>query len=160
VAADSEPGGLGRRDLVDRWVPVAVWAAAIFLFSTEFFTGDGTSRFLIPLLELLMPTAAPETLNLLHGMLRKLAHLTEFALLTLLLGRALVRPHRTLFWLAWRVLPAAVAWAILDEWHQTFVPGRVGAVRDILLDSAGVLVGFALFAALRARLSSGQRWRA
>ncbi|MFP6664735.1 MAG: VanZ family protein [Deltaproteobacteria bacterium] len=149
----------GRRDLVCRWGPVAAWAATIWLFSTEYFTGDGTSRVLVPLLEFFLPRAAPELLSQLHGLLRKLAHVTEFALLALLLGRALMRSHRTLAWLAWRVLPMAVAWAILDEWHQTFVPRRVGAVTDVLLDSAGVLLGFAVFAAWRARFNSGRRSR-
>ncbi len=115
---------------------------------------------LVPLLEFLLPGAAPETVLYLHGLLRKLAHVSEFALLTVLLGRALVRPHRTLAWLAWRVLPMAAGWAILDEWHQTFVPGRVGAVTDVLVDSVGVLLGSALFVALRPRFSSGRRSRA
>jgi VanZ family protein len=160
VATGAEPCGLGRRDLVYRWGPVAVWAASIWLFSTQYFSGEGTGRMLVPLLEFLLPGAAPETVLYLHGLLRKLAHVSEFALLAVLLGRALVRPHRTLAWLAWRVLPMAAGWAILDEWHQTFVPGRVGSVTDVLVDSVGVLLGSALFVVLRPRFSSGRRSRA
>ncbi len=41
-------------------------------------------------------------------------------------------------------LPAAaigIAYAVTDEVHQAFVPGRQGAVRDVLIDAVGVLIG-------------------
>ena len=86
--------------------------------------------------------------GILEFVARKLAHFTEYALLTLLWWRAL-RGRGS----ASRVLAAAVAiavaYAITDEYHQTFVEGRVGAVTDVLIDSAGALVAALLIARSR-----------
>lgn len=69
-------------------------------------------------------------------------HATEFALLFLLVRRA-VRD------VGWSLFLVALA-AILDEFHQTFVPGRGGLVSDVLID-----VGGALAAAVLLSLRSG-----
>jgi VanZ family protein len=37
-----------------------------------------------------------------------------------------------------------IAYAISDEYHQSFVDGRVGSVRDVLIDTAGVFAAWAL----------------
>lgn len=39
--------------------------------------------------------------------------------------------------------------AVLDEWHQSFVPGRVAALSDLLADAGGIVLGIALHAGLR-----------
>ena len=69
--------------------------------------------------------------------LRKLAHLTEYAILTALLFWALrrhvARTHAFLIAAA-----AALLYAFSDEWHQTFVPGREGSLRDIAIDMLGI----------------------
>lgn len=73
--------------------------------------------------------------------IRKLAHFTEFALLGFFL---------TLFYAAWQKkliklpllpFPLGVIYACSDEWHQTFISGRSGEFRDILIDTAGVATG-------------------
>ena len=65
--------------------------------------------------------------------LRKLAHATEYAILGALLVYALRRP-------GWAVV-LGIAYAISDEIHQSFVPGRQGSPLDVLIDSAGVIAG-------------------
>ena len=74
------------------------------------------------------------------GLLRKLAHFTEFALLGLLLSR-LVRLMQKKDWYP---LPLGVAAACVDETIQRFVPGRGPSLRDVGIDSCGVLVGMVL----------------
>lgn len=70
--------------------------------------------------------------------IRKLAHFGEYFALTVLWWWALktrIGGQRAL-------LPAmaiAIGYAITDEFHQTFVSGRTGTPRDVLIDSAGVL---------------------
>ena len=69
---------------------------------------------------------------------RKVIHFTIFGALWWLWDRALNHDHP---------LIAAVitsAYAISDEYHQTFVDGRVGSPRDVLIDSAGVLAAWLL----------------
>src|SRR5262249_7977466 len=76
-------------------------------------------------------------------LLRKCAHLTEYAILGALLTRA------TGSRVAAFVL--AVAYAGTDEWHQTFVRGRHGSPVDVGIDAIGVLVG--LWGLSRTRLA-------
>jgi VanZ family protein len=66
----------------------------------------------------------------------KAAHFAAFSLLTLLLWRASGMP---LF-----AVGAALAFGALDEWRQTYVPGRESDARDFLADLAGVLATGAL----------------
>jgi VanZ family protein len=80
-------------------------------------------------------------LGTLDLVLRKLAHATEYALLTLLWAWAL-RPATR-----WNVPAAAliaVLYAVSDEYHQTFVAGRSGTPIDVAFDAIGVGVALAL----------------
>jgi VanZ family protein len=99
------------------WAPVVLWAAVIFAFSSipDLGTGLGTWDLV----------------------LRKLAHGAEFALLGALLLRALGQELPA--------LAAGIAYAVTDELHQHFVSGRVGAPLDVLIDSAGVALGIAVW---------------
>jgi VanZ family protein len=98
------------------WLPVVVWAAVIFTLSS------------IPSLD--------SGLGTWDTVLRKLAHLAEYAVLGALLYRALRRE------------PAAIAlgllYAVTDEVHQAFVSGRQGSPLDWLIDTAGVVAGVVL----------------
>ncbi len=76
---------------------------------------------------------------------RKGAHMTEYAILTLLLYGWLCRWDMSSRRRAVIAAVAAALYACSDEFHQTFVPGRAGRVGDVLVDSAGVLLGLALF---------------
>jgi VanZ family protein len=95
------------------WAPVVVWAAVIFTLSTLSDLGTGLGTWDL--------------------VLRKIGHAAEFALLGALLARAL-RSDALAF-------AFGVAYAVSDEIHQHFVPGRVGAWYDVLIDSVGVLLG-------------------
>jgi VanZ family protein len=103
----SASGALGR------WAPVVAWAAVIFVLSSLSDLGTGLGTWDL--------------------VLRKLAHTAEFALLGLLLARALRRD--------WVAIAAGVAYAVSDELHQTFVPGRVGSPLDVAIDAVGVALG-------------------
>ena len=135
------------------WWPAVLWAGAIFLFSTGYFGGDDTSQFIIPFLRWLLPGASPETLNEIHFLIRKAAHIGEYFLFSLLVLRGLRGESSGWKW-SWGVMALLIAagYAALDELHQSFVPGRGGAAQDVLLDSAGAVVAQAA-----ARLWSGKR---
>ncbi len=105
------------------WLPVVLWAAVIFALSS------------IPSLN--------SGLGVWDLILRKLAHVGEYALLSALLLRALARP--------WPALAIAVTYAASDELHQHFVRGRTGAPRDVAIDAAGALIGLIAFPYARRR---------
>ncbi len=74
---------------------------------------------------------------------RKIAHLMEYAILLFLVQRT-VRATWPVAW-RWHFLMSfifAVLYAASDEWHQTFVFGRTGTVRDVFIDSLGAMIGF------------------
>ncbi len=86
-----------------------------------------------------------------QGLLRKLAHGTEFFTLGLLLSR-LFHLLCTKKWEHW-VFPllCGVGAACMDETIQIFVPGRGPGLRDVAIDSAGALLGVTLMALLLRR---------
>jgi VanZ family protein len=92
------------------WAPVVAWAAVIFALSSVSDLGTGLGTWDL--------------------VLRKVGHAAEFALLGALLARALARP--------WAAFALGLAYAVSDEVHQHFVPGRVGAWYDVLVDGVGV----------------------
>ena len=81
---------------------------------------------------------------------RKTAHATEYAILGLLIAGAYIERGTSIrkgILIPWG---AATLYAATDEFHQLFVPGRSGQVSDVMLDSAGVLAGVLVLAAIRA----------
>lgn len=80
-------------------------------------------------------------ISLPDGLVRKLAHLAEFALLGLWLALSLTAAtNRVLPHLSWPLL-AGLLVPVLDETIQLHVPGRSSQVTDILIDFSGVLLG-------------------
>ena len=126
------------RTLSKSWLPVVGWAALISILSTDPFSSEHTSRFILPLLHWIFRGASENTLQILHAIIRKSAHLTEYFLLGLLLYRAL-RGREQGWQLKWAIWAAAIAagYGALDEFHQVFVPSRTASPWDALLDTVG-----------------------
>jgi VanZ family protein len=103
------------------WIPVVAWCAVIFGFSSVPDLNSGLSY---------------------DYPLRKAAHMGEYAILYWLARRALADSGSKAFLFT-------VAYAASDEWHQTFVPGRVGAAADVAVDAAGAALAAALTALRR-----------
>jgi VanZ family protein len=108
------------------WAPVAAWAAVIFALSAVPHLGTSLGTW--------------------DTILRKAAHVSEYAILGLLLVRA-VRRHSTAFLIG-------VTYAITDELHQHFVSGRHASPVDVAIDSTGVLIGILVFEATKRRRTS------
>ena len=132
------------RCFLKNWLPVLVWVGVIFLGSTNLMSAEHTSRFIIPFLRWLKPDISAETLASIHFILRKCAHMGEYAVLGLLLLRAatlMTNFKRSIPILYVSVLGVCVFVAATDEFHQTFVASRGASVRDIIIDSGGVILG-------------------
>jgi VanZ family protein len=137
------------RTFVRYWLPVVLWAALIFSASSDAGSSSHTSRFLRPLLLWLKPGLSDAALDTAIYVIRKASHVTEYAVLTALLWRALRNRQRgrVLPWdwrLAARTFGLIVAYAASDEVHQLFVPTREGRIRDVLYDSAGAAAALLL----------------
>src|SRR6266446_9411384 len=124
------------KNRLSRYGPLVVWAALIFIGSSSILSGSNTAVVLRPVLWL-FPHASEATLALIHFLVRKAGHLTEYAILATLAARAfrdsshdLLRRHW--FWLS---LLLAIAYALTDEFHQSFVPSRTASIYDSLIDA-------------------------
>jgi VanZ family protein len=142
------------------WLPVVIWCAVIVGFSSDAGSSRRTSRIIGPVLRWLVPGISEETVYRVQYGIRKAAHVTEYALLALLIWRARRRPvrgdARPWRWPeAWVALACAALFAVSDEIHQAFVPGREGRATDVLIDSIGALTGLL---ALRAYGKWRGRW--
>jgi len=102
-----------RSRVLTVWLPVVAWAAVIFTFSS------------IPSLS--------SGLGVWDTVLRKGAHVTEYAIFGALLYRAFGREAPA--------LAAGIAYAATDEVHQHFVRGRHASPVDVAIDGVGVAVG-------------------
>jgi VanZ family protein len=125
-----------------RYGPPIVWAILIFIGSSDLLSGSHTGSFLLGPLRRLFPQASETTLALIHLLIRKAGHLTEYAILAWLLARAFRTStveflRRRWFWSA---LTLVVVYSLSDEFHQSFVPTRGASFHDSLIDSAGGLL--------------------
>jgi VanZ family protein len=138
-----------RGEWLKRWWPALAWAVLISIFSTAAFTSENTSRIIIPVLHWLLPHVPMATLLAIHHYIRKSAHFAEYFVLSLLLLRGIRGENRGLK-LAWALLAIGLVacYASLDEFHQSFVPGRTAAVSDVMIDTSGGIAAQAIAALL------------
>lgn len=126
---------------VSRYLPLLVWIAFISFASSGDFSASNTSLIVGPLLHWLFPNASPETLNVVHGIVRKIAHFLEYALLGVLAARAFRGSPKAAVRSRWLVIciTLIVVYSLLDEYHQSFVPSRTASIYDSFIDMAGGL---------------------
>lgn len=146
----SEPDAAAiQRPLWRRWLPVAIWLAVIFFASTAVFVPEQTSAIINPILRTLCPHLDEARIDRLHLMVRKAGHVTEYSILAILLARAtwaIAMLRRGWFGIS---LALVAVVAVSDEFHQTFVHGRVGSASDVLLDVAAGAAALSMIALWR-----------
>lgn len=123
------------------------WMLLIFGFSSQSGTESGSlsALFSEPITNLLMRFADDPSKDAKVALysrvdvgVRKTAHFVEYAILGVLLT-VLFRINRMRkIWLPWL---AGTIYAVTDEWHQSFSPGRSCDPKDVLVDACGVLIG-------------------
>jgi VanZ family protein len=128
------------------WIAPIAWMALIVWFSSDAWSADRTGGAFAPLASWLLPWATPADAEAVHIGIRKLAHLAEYAILAWLWARALgvgtTLPARSAAAIA---IGISVAWAALDETRQSMVPSRTGSPGDVLIDSAGAVLGLSVY---------------
>ncbi len=130
------------------WIPVLLWAATIFVFSTSLFSGEATGHWIVPILRWLFPQATPRQLIALHRAVRKAGHFVEYLVLSVLLYRALRAGRHTRLAAAGMAILISGLYSVTDELHQLIVPGRTAAASDCVIDVSGAAVGQGLLAAI------------
>jgi VanZ family protein len=132
------------------WILLTITWIIVIYFFTEIpsFNGQSTAKVInktVVLNEVTKHVVSSDTeslitLNELNIFFRKSAHIFVFGVLAILFFKSL-EPVRYSYLFAWFL---TVLYAIFDEWHQSFVPGRVPASRDVIFDSFGAMVALVL----------------
>ena len=159
------PGTRGNRftrtpmsSLLRYWIPLIVWMFVIFSASADTESSQRTSRFLEPFLRWLNPNISAEAIDVVRFIIRKAAHMIEYAILAWLWWRAL-RRRASKEW-SWKVAGWAwclsVVYAITDEAHQLFVANRTGSPLDVLIDAAGATLALGTIYYVRQHRSGRQ----
>ena len=99
-----------------RWLPALLWMVAIFSVSNQ-------------------PSTELPNFGLFDLLVKKLGHFLAYAILALLVQRAWQPGFVSWGW----ALGITAVYAISDELHQTFIPGRFGSFADVLIDTSGAL---------------------
>jgi len=107
------------------WLTVLLWCGLIFVGSS-------------------LPSAQVSSNWLIDFVAHKLVHLIEYGVLFVLLHRALrvSYPKISTLRVVGLSLILTVVYGLLDEYHQTFLPGRQGRWRDVMVDGVGGLTGW------------------
>ena len=97
---------------LSKWLPVLLWAALIFIFSSQ-------------------EQVVASNFFAFDFIFKKTAHILEYSILFILISRATGNNLKAAFLLS-------MIYAISDELHQLFVPGRVASILDLGFDLTGV----------------------
>ncbi|HEY6229795.1 MAG TPA: VanZ family protein [Pyrinomonadaceae bacterium] len=130
-----------------RYGPLILWLLFISFASTAEFSGVNTDKVLRPLVLWFYPTLSEAKVAAIHFLLRKAGHFTEYAVLAFLARRAFISSARLWLrrhWFEFALL-LLVIYALLDEYHQSFVPSRTASIYDSAIDVAGGLTVLLLF---------------
>ncbi|AOM81618.1 VanZ family protein [Salisediminibacterium beveridgei] len=140
------------------WLAVVFWMGLIFFFSHQpgqesAALSSGITQQLHSILTWL-PLIDFE-IGLLHALVRKGAHFVVYLVLGMLLLHALrtsgILIQKAVFF-SWFI---STIYAATDEYHQTFIPGRVGDPVDVVIDSAGAVTGIIIYLAIHGLI----RWK-
>lgn len=116
---------------------IILWTCLIFLFSSQ--DGGESSGFSRKFVEFFIKD--PELVNKIEPYVRKLAHFSEYGLG----GVLFISLFSTYEWTDRRKISTSILlgvwYAIMDEIHQLMVPGRSGALKDVYIDSLGIITG-------------------
>lgn len=134
--------------LITSWILVLFNFGLMFHFSGQPATqsrelSGNVKEFVVDTIERIAPNRATEinTRNL-HRLIRKKAHFFLYLILGMLVINALKQSGIKSILIA---LLICILFAIFDETYQTFIPGRSGEIRDVLIDSLGALTGILIY---------------
>jgi VanZ family protein len=126
--------------IVQYWLPLIVWLGVIYSFSTDEFSAGNTEGFIVPILNFLFSGLSPAQLSFGHAVVRKLGHMTEYAILAWLTYRAIRFDEADSLKAKVRTFQFLVLAAMTDEFHQSLTMTRGASIVDVGYDSIGGLI--------------------
>lgn len=137
-----------KRSTIIAWITVVGWMGMIFYFSHQPASASrelsiSTSRMIIEMIASILPVEIE--VQTIHTSIRKSAHFFAYLTLGILMMYAIGKDRKNIFF----ALVICFIYAISDEIHQFFVPGRAMEVRDVIIDTIGAIVGISLYLGVR-----------
>ena len=148
------PAGSNRPRSLEQWLPVLYALVFITCTSTTFMGGSHTQILVNAAWKAVLGSWHWNLTGPVNGIGRKVGHFIGYGLVSLIFRNAWYKSALASYWVSksWLMLFAAslavastFTVACLDEWHQTFLAGRVGSLHDALLDTGGAIVLNAIF---------------
>ena len=141
-----QPPAYWRPRVIITWAITLAWAGNISFLSTGSFGGSVTGWLLKELLSLVHLHLPEPIFEIVHFLIRKLAHCTEYGMFALLLYHSFTfrQPERWNTRSAVSAVFIAGLFSLTDEYHQSFVPGRTASIKDCGIDSFGALAAMLL----------------
>ena len=133
------------------WALTIALMVMIFLFSSQKAeesqqTSEGLTKKILMCFEVFREFSEEKQTSIIKGVqfiVRKSAHFSAYGALGLSLYSALLLTFKRKFlWLT--AFVGSVLYAVSDEIHQYFIPGRSMELRDVLIDSSGAFLGIIL----------------
>jgi VanZ family protein len=121
------------------WASVILWMCFIFWMSSDSFSSLNTATILEPIVRYVIPSLSGQTFDSIHTIIRKLAHVTEYVILGVLLFQAFRhgKAERGVWQCALYSLLVVALYAASDEFHQSFLSSRTASVVDVAVDVSG-----------------------
>ncbi|MBU3179399.1 VanZ family protein [Clostridium estertheticum] len=134
------------------WILVVGWMMVIFIFSSQVGeVSNENNKFVIYVFNLLGLNLNSVFGTLSDFIVRKASHFTEYFILYMLIYRAMNKSKKIDMKIFTASILIVFLYACSDEFHQSFVPGRGPAFRDVMVDTCGGLAAF-LFIYIRVAL--------
>ena len=122
------------------FIPAIMWTIFIFIMShTNGNYSSNQSNFIAQIILRFINI----DLNTLTFVIRKIAHMCEYAILFLLIYYGLHKTFKYQYYLLISLI-LTFLYACSDEFHQTFIPGRSGQFKDVLIDTIGMIIMFSI----------------
>lgn len=135
------------------WAAVFLWMFLIFSFSAQ--PGKQSNELSKNAAVIIMETEGHQVAKITNPiamvsdsfnlMVRKSSHFLGYLVLGILVINAAIRSKKSFTWAYWLSPIICILYAASDEFHQKFVSGRSPLVRDVMIDSAGAIVGIGLY---------------
>lgn len=128
------------------WIAVIIWMLIIFHLSSQVAGQSnqlsvGITKIVVDIFNNIFHSADLD-INAYNHIIRKNAHFFAYLILGILAANVLSKnEHKGVF----IVLVFCIIYAISDETHQMFVPGRGPGLKDVIIDSAGAGVGIIIY---------------
>lgn len=132
---------------------VIIWMSAMFWFSNQQGTGSSNtskkvSKIIVNIIDIkkqYTDAEKEEIIKVIEPIIRKLAHYTLYAIGGILIANCVYQfcgKEKSVMAISAII---GIVYASSDEIHQLMVPGRSGSIKDVIIDSIGILTGIALF---------------